>query len=440
MKKRTLLGLMAGLPLTGVLSACGGNNSGNAQVRLLNASPGYGSLDLYVNDSLKCSGVAYGSVSGYAGNDAGSFSMALTATGSSTELITTSRTLSKDTHYTVVAYGWAGALKSALITEEEDAADSGKMSFRVVNAASDAGSVDVYLTASGDDLASSTPVQAAVGAGSSTAYGTVATGTYRLRITAAGDTTTLLLDVDGVSFDSTGVYNLVVTPTSGGVLVDSILLKQQGNATPYLNTQARVRVISAMAGGQTVALSLGANTILPTTASPAVQSPYVLVNAGTYAVNASVGGNSLGSSSITLAAGSDTTLIVTGNSVSDAKVTVVTDDNRLPTTSGNYKIRVIHASDSLASYTLTFTVSLNALFSGVPFAPTQYASSSTSTYVSKPAVSNAVIAVTVPGTGATIYSTTASDGVSLASGKVYTMFVLDTAANNTPTALLLQER
>jgi len=35
MKKRTLLGLMAGLPLTGVLSACGGNNSGSAKVRLL---------------------------------------------------------------------------------------------------------------------------------------------------------------------------------------------------------------------------------------------------------------------------------------------------------------------------------------------------------------------------------------------------------------------
>ena len=440
MKKRTLLGLMAGLPLTGVLSACGGNNSGSAKVRLLNASPGYSSLDLYVDDTKRCSDVAYGSVSGYADCDSGSFSTALTVAGSSTEVVTTSRTYSKDTHYTVVAYGWAGALKSMLITEEVDAADSGKMFFRVVNAAADAGTVDVYLTASGDDLESSTAVQSDVGSGSSTSYGTVATGTYRLRVTAAGDNTTLLLDVDGVAFDSKGVYNLVLTPTSGGVLVNGILLKQQGSATQYLNTQARVRVVSALTDGQTVDLSLGSTTILPTTTSPAVQSPYVLVDAGTYAINASVGGNSLGSSSVSLAAGSDTTLIVTGSSVSDAKVTVVVDDNRVPTSSGNYKIRLIHASDSLASYPLTFTVSLSALFSGVQFAPTQYASSSTSTYVSKAAVSNAVIAVTVPGTGATIYSTTASDGVSLASGKVYTMFVLDTAANNTPTALLLQER
>lgn len=439
MKKRTLLGLMAGLPLTGVLSACGGNNSGSAKVRLLNASPGYSSLDLYVDDAKKCSSVAYGSVSGYADCDSGSFSTALTSAGSSTELVTTSRTYSKDTHYTVVAYGWAGALKSAMITEEENAADSGKMSFRVVNMASDAGSVDVYLTASGDVLDSSTPVQSSVGGGTSTSYGTVATGTYRLRITAAGDTSTLLLDVDGVSFNSKGVYNLVLTPTSGGALVNGILLEQQGSATQYLNTQARVRVISALTGGQTVGLSLDSTTILPTTTSPGVQSPYVLVDAGTYAINASVAGNSLGSSSVTVAAGSDTTLIVTGSSVSDAKVTVVADDNRLPTTSGNYKIRLIHASDSLAGYPVTLTVSLNALFSGVQFAPTQYASSSASTYVSKAAVSNAVIAVTVPGTGQTIYSTTASDGVALASAKVYTVFVLDTA-NNTPTALLLQER
>ncbi len=439
MKKRTLLGLMAGLPLTGVLSACGGNNSGSTKVRLLNASPGYSSLDLYVDDSKKCSSVAYGSVSGYADCDSGSFATALTSAGSSTELTTTSRTYSSDTHYTVVAYGWSGSLKSVMITENQDSADSGKMYFRVLNTATDAGSVDVYLTASTDDLASSTAVQSSVGGGSSSSYGTVASGTYRLRVTAAGDNTTLLLDVDDVTFDSKGVYNLVLTPTTGGVLVGAIVLKQEGSATQYTNTQARVRVISALTSGQSVSLSLDSTAIVSEVTSPAVQSPYEQVTAGTYAINASVAGNSLSSSSITLAAGSDTTLVVTGSSVADAKVTVITDDNRLPTTSGYYKIRLIHASDSYASYPLTLTVSLNALFSGVQFVPTQYASSTASTYVSKTAVTNAVIGVTAPAAGTTIYSTSTSDGVSLASAGVYTMFVLDTASN-TPTALLLQER
>ena len=73
MKKRTLLGLMAGLPVSGVLTACGGNNSGSAKVRLVNASPGYSALDLYIDDNLKVSNVAYGAASGYVSEDSGSF-------------------------------------------------------------------------------------------------------------------------------------------------------------------------------------------------------------------------------------------------------------------------------------------------------------------------------------------------------------------------------
>ena len=114
MKKRTLLGLMAGLPVSGVLTACGGNNSGSAQVRLVNASPGYSALDLYIDDNLKVSNVAYGAASGYVSVDNGSFDTALSVNGSSTQLITTSRTYDTDTTYSIVAYGWNGSLKSEI--------------------------------------------------------------------------------------------------------------------------------------------------------------------------------------------------------------------------------------------------------------------------------------------------------------------------------------
>ena len=73
MKKRTLLGLLALVPSLW-LAGCGGgsNDSGDAKMRLVNASAGYASLDLVPNDSTnsdsvgsKISAVAYGTASGY---------------------------------------------------------------------------------------------------------------------------------------------------------------------------------------------------------------------------------------------------------------------------------------------------------------------------------------------------------------------------------------
>jgi len=249
MKKRTLLGLMAGLPVSGVLTACGGNNSGSAQVRLVNASPGYSALDLYIDDNLKVSNVAYGAASGYVSVDNGSFDTALSVNGSSTQLITTSRTYDTDTTYSIVAYGWNGSLKSVIVTENQDDATDGSMFFRVLNTSTDAGSVDVYLTAESDDLDSATAVASDVGGGKSTSFGTVDSGTYRLRITAQGDTSTVLLDVSNVTVSSKGVYTLVVTPTIGGVLVNALLMKQKGTVTALYTTMARVRLVCAMAGG-----------------------------------------------------------------------------------------------------------------------------------------------------------------------------------------------
>jgi hypothetical protein len=78
------------------------------------------------------------------------------------------------------------------------------MYFRVLNTSTDAGSVDVYLTAETDDLDSATAVASDVGGGKSTSFGTVDSGTYRLRITAQGDTSTVLLDVSNVTVEQQG--------------------------------------------------------------------------------------------------------------------------------------------------------------------------------------------------------------------------------------------
>ena len=126
MKKRTLLGLAATLPLL-MAAGCGGGDSGNdAQVRLLNASTGYASVDLYVDDDLALSGTAYGTLSSFSGVPNGDVTTVLTSNGSTTELLSQSRSLSAGENYTIIAYGWEGALKSVILQEDEAEADTGK--------------------------------------------------------------------------------------------------------------------------------------------------------------------------------------------------------------------------------------------------------------------------------------------------------------------------
>ena len=139
--KRHLLGLLAALPLAW-LTACGGggDNGNDANVRLINASAGYASLDLYVAETKEISAVAYGTGSDYTGVKSGdSVENVLTSAGSTTELLNQTRTLGSGKKYTILAYGWEGALKSVIFTDDESAADSGKTKVGVYNGAVGAG-------------------------------------------------------------------------------------------------------------------------------------------------------------------------------------------------------------------------------------------------------------------------------------------------------------
>ena len=72
-----------------------GDGDGQARIRLLNVSPGYSSLDLYVedddgNDSIQNSAVASGSVSDYAVLDSGTYTVKLKRQGITSTLLTLS--------------------------------------------------------------------------------------------------------------------------------------------------------------------------------------------------------------------------------------------------------------------------------------------------------------------------------------------------------------
>lgn len=428
MNKRHLIGLLAALPLA-LLSACGGGSDGNdASVRLVNASAGYESLDLYVDDTLEISSIDFGAASGYTNVTAGDVDKVFTAADSTTTLLTKSDNLAASAKYTIVAFGAEGALRSVNFADDEDAAKSGETKVGVYNAAVGAGSLDIYLTGEDESLESSEPIHASVAESSSSGSGYVAVdaGTYRLRITAAGDTSDVRLDLSGVTLSSTKVLNLVTTTGNGGVLINAIGIVQDGEVTPYLNTYARARLVPAVANGGQVAASLGATELATAAQSPSI-GLYTLVPAGTMTLQTSVDGTNLPDQSVTLAAGADVTVLVTGTSPATATASVVADDNRLPTVASRYKLRLVHASPALADKSLSMAVAYTTVSTGLAFG----AASDFSVLTSGTGIQ---IDVSAPGTG-NFYSNT---DVTFAANGVYTVFIFD--SDNGPTGVISNAR
>lgn len=410
-----------------LIGGCGGASDDDAAtVRVINASTNYGALDLHVDDTLRSSAIAYGQTSGYIGFEAGSYTTTLTRTGSTTALSSVSRTLSSDYGTTVIAYQADGSLKTAQLSDSESAPSSGRAKLLVFNASPDAGSVDVYLSGSSDTLDNATLVASSVSAGSSSgSYTTVGSGTYRLRIAAAGSTTDLRLDAASMTLDSQGVYALVVTPTSGGVLVNSLLVRQGGAITQLDTDLARVRLVSAVTSSGTVGAAFNGSTLATSVALPAIGS-YALVKAGSATPTISVNGASLSTAAITLAAGSDSTLLVWGPAAS-ASLSVIGDDNRLPASSTSAKIRLIHGA-SINSNPLTLTANYSAVAENI-------ALGAASTPTSVTAGSSTTIEVSDTTLSTALYSV--SD-VTLSARGVYTVFML--GSGSSVTGALRKER
>ncbi|HEY1093026.1 MAG TPA: DUF4397 domain-containing protein, partial [Burkholderiaceae bacterium] len=265
----TVLALIGGSLLTACGSGGGGSNSGTAQVRLVNASVGYSSLDYAVGGTAVSTAIGYAKAGDYKGVDTGATASQVQTGG--TTLASLTPTLAGGSHYSVIAYGWSGALKTTLLLEEETAPTaSGTAKLLVLNLAPDAGTVDTYLTASTDTLDAATPTASSVAGGSSSGYLSVNSGTYRLRITAAGARGDLRLDIPSITLDSQKVHTLIITPTQGGKLVNAVLMQQQGAVSNYAATTARARVAAAISGNPQVNVNFSGTSLMDQTVAPQI--------------------------------------------------------------------------------------------------------------------------------------------------------------------------
>ena len=422
--------------LSALLGACGGGTDRTkAQVRMVNASAGYSQLDLQVDGQLRQGQVGYGAAEAYVEIDPGKASSAITSAGSATTLLSFTPALSEKKHYTVLAFGAAGALRQMLLDENTSAPDTGKALLRVVNVSPDAGALDVYLTAPTDLLPNVVAVQSAVAYGVQGSHALVNSGSWRLRITAAGSKTDVRLDVPVVVLASKQVSTLVLTASTGGLMVNSLMLAQQGSIQRQDTQQARVRLVAAVTDSAVVKASLGSTSLISTAANAGeITSPsldgYVPVLAGAWAATVTVNGQAVAVPSMTLSSGQDYSFMVHGPSAAP-RTSWLTDDNRLPSDTTQVKLRLVNGvADS--------TAALAMKLDGSSVAGAVLVGAASDYTLVKPVAAggtNGRLSITAAGVPTAIYT---SASQTLAAGGSYSVFVVGPVA--APTGLVGVDR
>lgn len=426
---RGLRALFTTLALGLALSGCGGSggDDGTASIRLVNLTTSPSTFDLVDADeeATLASAVAADQASSRASVGGGETGFELRRAGNDAAVVTASWSLTADTKYTAIAYGAEGSLKMAMLEEDEDTPDAGKARLRLYNTSADSGSLDLYLTDS-DTALEDAAITATVSASGASSFVTLAPGTYRLRLTASGDTTDLRLDLPSVTVGDRSVVTLVLTAGSGGVLVHAATLEQDGGVTAHRNTAARVRLAAGTTGNASIAAAIGGTSLASAQRSPSVGS-YRLVPAGTgLALAAAVNGTALPASTVTLKAGGDYTLLVHGDAAA-AQAALLADDNRLPTTTGYAKIRLVNALAALEGG-LTLNVDYSAL--AIEVAP-----GAASDYASLAAATDVPLEVISPLSASPLYAIAEAD---LTAKGVYTVFML--GSSTAPYGMLRKDR
>jgi hypothetical protein len=427
--RRRLLGVPIALSALS-LAACGGGNddenTGHSNVRLLNLMTDLASIDLWADDTRWFASAAIDALTGYVEVDDDTFDLELRSAGSSSTLLSNEQGFGEDLHYTLIAWGRAGAPRLWKLEENQDSDDiaSGRGALRVFGATEDIGLLDVYLTAEATDLADATAQFSGIGEGNASGYAEISAGTYRLRVTGSGDSDDLRLDLAGVTVTAATYSTLVLTAGSGGTLVHASLLAQQGALNTQRNAKTRLRFVAGVAGTPVVGATWGGSTIAGALTAPVV-GPYALVNAGTQALELRINGATVLTESRTLTAGADVTLVALGTAAAPS-LAWISDDNRLPSTSTRAKVRLVHGDASLNA--LTLSVDYGVVASDV-------AVGSASSFASLTANDSARIDVTAANSSAAVHS---AIDVNLQAQGVYTLFVL--GGNGTPTGVLRKDR
>jgi hypothetical protein len=142
--------------------------------------------------------------------------------------------------------------------------------------------------------------------------------------------------------------SIVLSETTGGVLLDAVLLPQQADPVRLDNGNIRIRGAVGLPSGSLATVALGTTQIVSgRSARSFIADAYTILPAGTVSATVSVDGVQTLSQSLVLQPGRDYTLLVWGSSGS-TRVTLISDSNFASTTQ-RPRLRLLNGASGLAA-------------------------------------------------------------------------------------------
>ena len=464
--------LALALASSALLTACGGSStSTNTNVRLLNATSDCASLTMNVNGAAiaSSSSIAKGAVAS-AYNSLGTALVNLTF--SCTQNGTTTTYYSNPSFsvsgtagpYTLVMAGSSTNPSLFFLNENAATPASGTFNVRVLDTASSAGVLSVYLvsasnTGSTNDLTSAPLVFSDVTSSTfNNGYSnsTVPTGNaYELVVTGSnkvpGVSNDVRLDIPNLPIADKSNLTLILSSGASGNLVSGYVLNQQGTmvATSSTTGLARIRVANGMAVTSNTITSAtssfsttntlpnfvsASNTLLastPVTPTAAAIGSYVTVptdSTDATSITVRMGSSSFAVHATVLTPGQDYTLLVYGNSA----YTLVPDNNLLPTqTSVASNFVNVRLYNAVSSATGTMSVTSINQPVGSPIGAVYGNSSGSVTLPNNPffTCNAAGSSMTLYATGLGSTSSATANGLTTFPGYLYSVFVTGNAAS-----------
>ena len=205
------------LALASLLFALGCGSDSNARLRVVHASPDAPNVDVFVGNNTFATNVPYATAPQYQTVNTGTQTVKITATGSSTAVISSDQNFTSKTDYTALAVGDVANISLLALQDDNSAPASGQVKVRIVHASPSAGPVDVYVTVPGADITTATPTLTNVPFKGVSQYLAVAAGNYQVRVTPTG-TKTVAIDSGALTLTAGQIRTAVALDAKGGGL------------------------------------------------------------------------------------------------------------------------------------------------------------------------------------------------------------------------------
>ena len=342
------------------------NGSTHGTMRLINVIPdAAGPLNVSFDLKPFLTGLPFEGMTEYQSIDSGVRQVQMSVAGSSTNVIDVTASFLPDSVYTFVAFG-ALARAGSLILDDTLTVDpgAGMFALRLINGASNNASVDVYVTAPGEDLNTVSPSIAGVVYGNNSAFVNLPAGNRQVRVTI-GNSKQVIYDAPAQSFGERAQIEAIVYSRGSSTLVNVAFLNIDDTGTGSIgNSQlARFKVVNGSSVGSPLNVFVDQDLALSNIPYAAASS-YQTIDAGTRALtieSTATPGAALLTLTPTFPSATDTAIAITG--AAGALTATLYSEPNFPPALGQASVRFVNSTIDVA--TLDVFVNFNRQVSGL---------------------------------------------------------------------------